>query len=238
MSALRPAAVRLDRDCRRPRGTSGSACRSAPIRSPERVIDRCEHCGVALEHGRDDRPRERMGGDRPVERVGGRRDRGSQPRQRPGGPRGRGLGGDRPRPGQPAADAAQPRAARRAHRPRDRVRANAGLRACPGMDAADDAQRPHVSPELRPRGPCRPAAARQRPRALRVRGRHRGHGARGPPGRAGIGAARADRRDRPPRRRDGRHRRRAGDEPAATRSPDARGASRTAAPASAASAGR
>ncbi len=237
MSALRPAALRLDRDAAGPGGRRGRHAARRPSAVPAR--DRPLRALRGRAGARtDDRPRGRMGGDRPVERVGGRRDRGSQPRQRPGGPRGRGLGGDRPRPGQPAADAAQPRAARRAHRPRDRIRANAGLRACPGMDAADDAQRPHVSPELRPRGPGGPAAARQRPRALRVRRRRRGHGARGPPGRAGIGAARADRRDRPPRRRDGRHPASRGDEPSATRSPDARGASRTAAPASAASAGR
>ena len=87
--------------------------RGAARRADERVLDRCESCGVALERDREvDLTAEWTAVCRPAEPRGAE-DRDPEPRQPPGGDRRRGLGGDRalPRPADPHPG--EPRAARR-----------------------------------------------------------------------------------------------------------------------------
>ena len=101
----------------------------------ERVLDRCEKCGVAIERGREVDLAAEWEAVCRARDSGGARDRDPQPRQPPGGDRGRGLGGDRPLARQPAADPGQPRAARRAQRRAARAAALAPLGPRAGLDA-------------------------------------------------------------------------------------------------------
>ena len=134
----------------------------APLGDRERVIDRCERCGVALEQGREVDLTAEWDRGLPTGRRAGTEDRDPEPRQPPGRDRRRGLGGDRALPGPAHPHPGEPGAARPGKRPHAEARAGCRSRAGPrhgcGRRCSTGSPSGRTSPATCAPAGCTPAA--------------------------------------------------------------------------------